>query len=99
MIRPPPRSTLFPYTTLFRSFCGLDVEAEAVPPLLLDAVHRLVGDLEQQVAGVAVIGKDADADAERDLDRDGAHLERLLEGIANGPGDGDRIGDPSQPRQ
>src|SRR5947199_7576228 len=22
MIRPPPRSTLFPYTTLFRSFCG-----------------------------------------------------------------------------
>src|SRR5438552_14458603 len=22
MIRPPPRSTLFPYTTLFRSVCG-----------------------------------------------------------------------------
>src|SRR5437764_10936469 len=22
MIRPPPRSTLFPYTTLFRSSCG-----------------------------------------------------------------------------
>src|SRR5688572_31670196 len=22
MLRPPPRSTLFPYTTLFRSFCG-----------------------------------------------------------------------------
>src|SRR5947207_12231830 len=27
MIRPPPRSTLFPYTTLFRSYCGLGVEA------------------------------------------------------------------------
>src|SRR5690348_17599722 len=24
MIRRPPRSTLFPYTTLFRSNCGLD---------------------------------------------------------------------------
>src|SRR6266511_4811802 len=23
MIRRPPRSTLFPYTTLFRSFCGV----------------------------------------------------------------------------
>src|SRR3712207_8033471 len=23
MIRPPPRSTLFPYTTLFRSACGV----------------------------------------------------------------------------
>src|SRR3712207_8208317 len=23
MIRRPPRSTLFPYTTLFRSYCGL----------------------------------------------------------------------------
>src|SRR5690242_21424734 len=23
MIRPPPRSTLFPYTTLFRSFVGM----------------------------------------------------------------------------
>src|SRR2546429_8872292 len=25
MIRRPPRSTLFPYTTLFRSTCGLDL--------------------------------------------------------------------------
>src|SRR3712207_7105461 len=27
MIRRPPRSTLFPYTTLFRSFCALCQEA------------------------------------------------------------------------
>src|SRR3712207_8209607 len=27
MIRPPPRSTLFPYTTLFRSGHGLDASA------------------------------------------------------------------------
>src|SRR5436190_9730286 len=26
MIRPPPRSTLFPYTTLFRSVAGLAVD-------------------------------------------------------------------------
>src|SRR2546422_4032594 len=26
MIRRPPRSTLFPYTTLFRSLCGLLIE-------------------------------------------------------------------------
>src|SRR5256886_7427800 len=28
MIRRPPRSTLFPYTTLFRSLCFLDVTHE-----------------------------------------------------------------------
>src|SRR5690348_18035396 len=27
MIRPPPRSTLFPYTTLFRSSCGIDIHS------------------------------------------------------------------------
>src|SRR5439155_11455282 len=37
MIRPPPRSTLFPYTTLFRS-----VDAEDPLDHLLDAAHTLV---------------------------------------------------------
>src|SRR5690349_23685316 len=36
MIRRPPRSTLFPYTTLFRS--GLVAELVAVRPEKLDAV-------------------------------------------------------------
>src|SRR5687768_18348055 len=46
MIRRPPRSTLFPYTTLFRSPAGEDGVAQRVPPIglqarrLLDAVHR-----------------------------------------------------------
>src|SRR5438552_13339751 len=35
MIRPPPRSTLFPYTTLFRSL--------GQPPVLQEAVHVQVG--------------------------------------------------------
>src|SRR5258708_25014003 len=48
MIRRPPRSTLFPYTTLFRSLVhGLGVELEVVAPLLLGAVHRDVGVLDQ----------------------------------------------------
>src|SRR5687768_17928809 len=34
MLRPPPRSTLFPYTTLFRSPSVLDVDQmEAIVPL------------------------------------------------------------------
>src|SRR5438034_7921115 len=50
MIRPPPRSTLFPYTTLFRSATGQDVIPRARAVLLaverphpqsLDAGHRL----------------------------------------------------------
>src|SRR5438093_7698683 len=44
MIRPPPRSTLFPYTTLFRSRvlaadnCALDLETETFDIRLVD--HR-----------------------------------------------------------
>src|SRR2546422_4547905 len=32
MIRRPPRSTLFPYTTLFRSHCPPDRSVTAAPP-------------------------------------------------------------------
>src|SRR3989442_4057141 len=39
MIRRPPRSTLFPYTTLFRSNCG--VRLLATPLTLGDAHPRL----------------------------------------------------------
>src|SRR5437870_11208716 len=50
MIRPPPRSTLFPYTTLFRSLAGADAtDQETVDRLLLAAdgtpdKRRLGGD-------------------------------------------------------
>src|SRR2546426_5268552 len=43
MIRRPPRSTLFPYTTLFRSFLGLLHGARGELPVLpmpADLVHR-----------------------------------------------------------
>src|SRR2546430_10213947 len=41
MIRRPPRSTLFPYTTLFRSRGGAHVEADAAGHLHLEGVERV----------------------------------------------------------
>src|SRR5947209_17969780 len=40
MIRPPPRSTLFPYTTLFRSLLSRDVRAKDVGLLIVDEEQR-----------------------------------------------------------
>src|SRR2546426_6445434 len=46
MIRRPPRSTLFPYTTLFRSLDDPDLEGDAGPEgrLLEDQRHRAAGE-------------------------------------------------------
>src|SRR5437660_9152885 len=42
MLRRPPRSTLFPYTTLFRSMTGERIELESpLPPELASLVARL----------------------------------------------------------
>src|SRR2546430_9674421 len=45
MIRRPPRSTLFPYTTLFRSVCrpGESTQDED-PAFVLAGSHKLLGD-------------------------------------------------------
>src|SRR2546422_6641155 len=42
MIRRPPRSTLFPYTTLFRSLRGLVLEEGGVGAALLGTVAELM---------------------------------------------------------
>src|SRR5256885_10584013 len=53
MIRRPPRSTLFPYTTLFRSLRGrraarhVDVDGDD----LVDPLHHVVGAVEAARAG------------------------------------------------
>src|SRR5436853_2131717 len=40
MIRPPPRSTLFPYTTLFRSAKGIGTESSEVRRIFSPRVGR-----------------------------------------------------------
>src|SRR3712207_8147582 len=63
MIRRPPRSTLFPYTTLFRSDVGLQLErgrALERPDATPSVDHRVepVGVLEQLRAMVGEPGRD-----------------------------------------
>src|SRR3712207_8409133 len=42
MIRRPPRSTLFPYTTLFRSFCMMGEDYEARSNCVIGAVKDFI---------------------------------------------------------
>src|ERR1039458_4457980 len=58
MIRRPPRSTLFPYTTLFRSPVG-DEEVALAPMGVLDTHHaQRLGDLVHEVfVEVAQLGQ------------------------------------------
>src|SRR2546425_11815516 len=62
MIRRPPRSTLFPYTTLFRSpaFLGWDVGPQQIDELV--ARDRARSSLEMQVEqnGQMFLGPEAD---------------------------------------
>src|SRR3712207_8964848 len=69
MIRRPPRSTLFPYTTLFRSVGGRG-----------DAGARVAPALDDDVRGVRVHGRD-DARDESALDEQegvGRRLQQLV---------------------
>src|SRR3712207_7191280 len=58
MIRRPPRSTLFPYTTLFRSLISARVEPQRrdgrEPPPRLLGLERLV-ELAQQLARLLLV--------------------------------------------
>src|SRR6266571_4397150 len=57
MIRRPPRSTLFPYTTLFRSLPGAcDDDLEPFLAGVLDQVASLLG-LAMRRGGVELVGK------------------------------------------
>src|SRR3712207_7097441 len=56
MIRRPPRSTLFPYTTLFRSLARVRMHAQQpgrAGDVALQAVLRRVAGADDEVAGVA----------------------------------------------
>src|SRR2546430_8632624 len=68
MIRRPPRSTLFPYTTLFRSQIAVDVAAHAV-----GRASGLGGD-EGAAVGELVLVDVVDADHARRQDRKSTRL-------------------------
>src|SRR3712207_8618946 len=47
MIRRPPRSTLFPYTTLFRSYYHDKAERDRINQQASDLIHRVQNELEK----------------------------------------------------
>src|SRR5687768_18358356 len=49
MIRRPPRSTLFPYTTLFRSFYGVQFTPDSRGQLIAGAPHIFLVDVDTRV--------------------------------------------------
>src|SRR5256885_15259625 len=51
MIRRPPRSTLFPYTTLFRSRTVMDGQVPVQPPIILE--EEAHGDIVERIVGTA----------------------------------------------
>src|SRR5688572_31817017 len=60
MIRPPPRSTLFPYTTLFRSTTPLALALPEPAPVTGEHVEPLLDDVEREVneRGERLISRD-----------------------------------------
>src|SRR5437773_7220830 len=79
MIRRPPRSTLFPYTTLFRSVSSADTHR------LIDAVWRI--ESARLIAGLARIVRDVGLAEELAQDALVAALERWpASGIPDNPG-------------
>src|SRR3712207_9265518 len=89
MIRRPPRSTLFPYTTLFRSGGAYDLDADALLALeVLDGLD-VVPIARDEDVGVGVICEahhvDDDADVPVALVRDGP-LALGTEGLVDNEG-------------
>src|SRR3712207_7117098 len=82
MIRQPPRSTLFPYTTLFRSSAAVRVLAAAADDLVPDAARAVlarvdVPDLVRDFVDLDRLAEMLDVDtvvARLDLDRKSTRL-------------------------
>src|SRR2546422_11746137 len=81
MIRRPPRSTLFPYTTLFRSVHGLGVEA-------LDEVHRLPRLFRVDGDRLAVLGDVGAAVGPQDREHGDVGVGAVAQGGPEGMPDG-----------
>src|SRR3712207_8549202 len=63
MIRRPPRSTLFPYTTLFRSLAEVAAQQVGDPPCILDGDRLVEPELRAEAGGV--LGRRPGRDEER----------------------------------
>src|SRR3712207_8270173 len=61
MIRRPPRSTLFPYTTLFRSFALISEHELAVTHQLPDRLMRIGTGIFPQRAAIVDVARQSDA--------------------------------------
>src|SRR5260370_8770276 len=72
MIRRPPRSTLFPYTTLFRSQSG-----SRVVQRWFEQVRRLVPASHQRPPGFVLRSKDAEVESHRHMVRSEEHTSEL----------------------
>src|SRR3712207_7459932 len=71
MIRRPPRSTLFPYTTLFRSLSSVPTE--------IDQVERQIRQLE--IEQVAVAKDETAAERREEIERELAELRETAAGM------------------
>src|SRR2546430_6813284 len=77
MIRPPPRSTLYPYTTLFRSFRAVGKEAPLLSQITIGSVQVLRAAGKNGVSYWAEHGKYAVSAGERSV------MEEILGPIAD----------------
>src|SRR3712207_7003199 len=81
MIRRPPRSTLFPYTTLFRSAYlvdGLDVPVEEIG-YIVECSEEAIGDMNQRGGGnlAKSIGEVVGLTGATGIDRSEEHTSEL----------------------
>src|SRR3712207_8073333 len=80
MIRRPPRSTLFPYTTLFRSVlrlesqCAPGLQVPPTPRVRGDAVERCESQIRERHCGLERGDAVARADPHAEVDRKSTRL-------------------------
>src|SRR3989442_9578947 len=78
MIRRPPRSTLFPYTTLFRSRVVLRIEPVVLRVRLGGDLHdALLTEARARVAGAGLARKPVPREAGGGAQRSGEHTSEL----------------------
>src|SRR4051794_41348014 len=68
MIRRPPRSTLFPYTTLFRSMQGVEFDNG---DMYVDG-HKAASDVRDELLDLVGLGGKSAADKGKDRSEDGS---------------------------